>query len=83
MSEADQLVGATIAGKYRILRLIGAGGMGSVYEGQHVDLGKKVAVKVLDAVAHTSAGDVERVAKRYLQKYIVAVVLPRSGPSAQ
>ena len=55
MSDADQLVGATIAGKYRIVRLIGAGGMGSVYEGQHVDLGKKVAVKVLDAVAHTSA----------------------------
>ena len=55
MTEADELVGATIAGKYRIRRLIGAGGMGSVYEGQHVDLGKKVAVKVLDAVAHTSA----------------------------
>jgi eukaryotic-like serine/threonine-protein kinase len=55
MTEADQLVGATIAGKYRIRRLIGAGGMGSVYEGQHLDLGKKVAVKILDAVAHTSA----------------------------
>src|ERR1700685_3988257 len=41
MSEGKGLVGTTIAGKYRIRRLIGVGGMGSVYEGQHVDLAKK------------------------------------------
>jgi eukaryotic-like serine/threonine-protein kinase len=54
-ADGDQYVGATIAGKYKIRRLIGVGGMGSVYEGQHVDLGKKVAVKILDSVADTSA----------------------------
>jgi serine/threonine protein kinase len=55
MSDADKLVGTTIAGKYRIRRLIGVGGMGAVYEGEHVDLGKKVAVKLLDNVGVTSA----------------------------
>ena len=51
MSEGQALVGATIAGKYRIKRLIGVGGMGSVYEGQHVDLAKRVAVKIIDSAA--------------------------------
>jgi serine/threonine protein kinase len=49
MSEATGFVGTTIAGKYRLKRLIGVGGMGSVYEGQHVDLAKKVAVKIIDS----------------------------------
>ena len=43
-SAADPRIG-TMAGKYRILRLIGRGGMGSVYEAQHVALGKHVALK--------------------------------------
>jgi serine/threonine-protein kinase len=55
MTEGDQHVGKTIAGKYQIRRLIGVGGMGAVYEGEHIELGKKVAVKILDAVADTSA----------------------------
>ncbi len=33
--------------KYRILRLIGEGGMGAVYEGKHVGTGRRVAVKVI------------------------------------
>jgi phosphate/phosphite/phosphonate ABC transporter binding protein len=37
----------TLAGKYRLERLIGEGGMGSVYEAEHLGLGKKVAVKLL------------------------------------
>ncbi len=49
MSEAKGFVGTTIAGKYKLKRLIGVGGMGSVYEGQHVDLAKKVAVKIIDS----------------------------------
>jgi eukaryotic-like serine/threonine-protein kinase len=34
-------------GRYEITRLIGRGGMGSVYEAVHRDLGKRVAIKTL------------------------------------
>ena len=41
------LVGATL-GNYRISGILGQGGMGSVYLGEHILIGRKVAVKVLD-----------------------------------
>lgn len=41
------LVGAVLDGKYRIARIIGEGGMGAVYQAQHVGTGRPVAVKVL------------------------------------
>jgi serine/threonine protein kinase len=44
---ADPLVGATVSGRYKIVRRIGEGGMGVVYEAEHVALGKHVALKVL------------------------------------
>ena len=43
----DPLVGQTLAGKYRIEKLIKTGGMGSVYRGKHVLMDKTVAIKVL------------------------------------
>ena len=55
MTEGHEHVGKTIAGKYRIRRLIGVGGMGAVYEGQHIELGKKVAIKIIDSAGDTSA----------------------------
>jgi serine/threonine protein kinase len=41
------LVGAVLQDTYRLDRLIAAGSMGAVYEGQHLRLGKRVAVKVM------------------------------------
>jgi serine/threonine-protein kinase len=42
------MIGTTIAGKYLVKRRIGAGGMGAVYEGEHVEIGKRVAIKVIE-----------------------------------
>ena len=42
------MIGTTIAGKYLIKRRIGSGGMGAVYEGEHVEIGKRVAIKVIE-----------------------------------
>jgi serine/threonine protein kinase len=40
-------VGTLLGGKYQLVRFIAAGGMGAVYEAQHVKLGRRVAVKIL------------------------------------
>ena len=43
----DPLVGQVIADRYRILELIGRGGMGVVYKVEHVGMGKLMAMKLL------------------------------------
>jgi len=44
---AEQLVGQLVEGRYRIERVLGHGGMGTVYACRHVVVGKALAMKVL------------------------------------
>jgi len=52
--------GQIIQDKYRIVRLIGQGGMGEVYEGENVSIARRVAIKVLLGEAAMSADIVQR-----------------------
>jgi len=47
-------IGTVLEGKFRITREIGRGGMAAVYEAENIDIGKRVAVKVLAAELITS-----------------------------
>ncbi len=49
MSDLGQ--GSTVAGKYRLERLIGRGGMGSVWAARHLQLDTLVAIKFIDSVS--------------------------------
>ncbi|MFO0658456.1 MAG: serine/threonine-protein kinase [Polyangiaceae bacterium] len=62
-SEAGRAVGELLAGRYRIERIIGEGGMGAVYEGKHTDIGKRVAIKLVHSV-HMRHPEIEERFKR-------------------
>ncbi len=53
-------VGQILAGKFRLVRLLGTGGMGAVYAAEHLQLGKRVAVKFLRADQLTDEESVQR-----------------------
>lgn len=52
--------GTLIAKKYRVERVIGEGGMGVVVAARHVELGRRVAVKLVRKDAVTAGSSVER-----------------------
>ncbi|WP_437973074.1 serine/threonine-protein kinase [Sorangium sp. So ce295] len=41
------MIGHLYDGKYRVIRLLGQGGMGAVYEAEHVEAGERVALKCM------------------------------------
>ena len=49
-----------LAGRYEVVRRIGEGGMGAVYEAKHALIGKRVAVKVLLEKFHAKSDFVAR-----------------------
>jgi serine/threonine-protein kinase len=81
--------GEVIAGKYRIEREIGRGGMGIVFAAQHVDLDQPVAVKILHEYAAYDQDAVARLlrearaAARITSNHVVRVMdvgaLPDGG----
>ena len=58
--EPDPLIGETLGGLYRIVALLGEGGMGRVYEAVHQHLGKRFAIKVLSEGRADKPGAPER-----------------------
>ncbi len=63
-------VGETV-GRYRVVRMIGKGGMGRVYEAEDLELGRIVAVKFLPA---SLAQRADRVARFVRERAITAVL---------
>ena len=57
---ADVTIGQLLDKKYRIVRLLGEGGMGAVYEGENVRIHHRVAIKLLHAGIADNASVVER-----------------------
>ncbi|WP_394821775.1 serine/threonine-protein kinase [Pendulispora albinea] len=57
---ASAEVGEVLAGKYRVERVLGAGGMGVVVAARHVTLGSLVALKFMIPSALDVAGAAER-----------------------
>jgi serine/threonine protein kinase len=61
-------IGATLDGRYRIDALIGTGGMGRVYRGEHTGIGRAVAIKVL----HSDLNHNREAAQRFQREAIAS-----------
>jgi len=64
----DPLIGEVLHDSHRIIRRIGTGGMGTVYEAKHVHLGKRFAVKVL----HPQRAEEADIFARFRQEALIA-----------
>jgi hypothetical protein len=65
--------GTVIDGRYRVIGLLGEGGMGRVYEAQHLFIGRKLALKLVRRDAGTGEG-----ATRVIQEALVAGKVPHA-----
>ena len=67
----NDLTHTILDGKYELVRLLGTGGMGTVYEARHVILGKRVAVKFL----HSGYASDEAVVQRFFREAQAAAAI--------
>ena len=54
------LLNTVVADRYRLLSLLGEGGMGAVYKAEHIRMGKALALKVLRGAFAREPGAVAR-----------------------
>lgn len=64
--------GQKFAGRYTIIKKIGAGGMGAVYQAWDESLGIAVALKVILLDASTAPGDVQQLEARFKRELLLA-----------
>lgn len=74
MSRGASLQPGDVVGSYRVVRTLGAGGMGSVYEVVHIHIERRAALKVL-----ALEGTKPEVATRFVNEARAANVVPHSG----
>ncbi len=67
--------GETIEGRYKVETLLGRGGMGTVYSGRHIMVGKRVAIKFL----HAEFTGNEEVVKRFYREAQAAATIDHSN----
>jgi serine/threonine-protein kinase len=65
------LLGTLVAGKYRLLRVVGRGGMGTVFKAENTTIGKTVALKLL----HHSLADDGVVLQRFEREARITVTV--------
>jgi eukaryotic-like serine/threonine-protein kinase len=56
----SSVVGTVVGGRYYVRRLCGEGGMGRVFEAEHIDIGRRVALKILHPAYSQTPDLVER-----------------------
>jgi len=69
--DADPLVGCTLSGRYKLLRLIGRGGMGGVYEAEAKG-GRHLAVKI---IFRSVAGQDDQHMRRFIREARAATAI--------
>jgi beta-lactam-binding protein with PASTA domain len=60
MTPPDPLIGALFDGRYKILKKLGTGGMATVYLAEDQELGRRIAIKILNARHASDKQFVER-----------------------
>ena len=74
-AETSLVADGILAGKYRLIELLGKGGMGEVWLAENTDIGRKVAIKVL----HAAMAGNDAMRARFRQEARVASAIGHPG----